>query len=146
MARIVKRENELVAKFFDRFDQMFTSRQYFVTHHQDVRKSGYPDKGIHGYGRSSHWEFKHATPNFSTNQLQELTCMRLAAHSFCRYVIFVEDRDHLNSIRVVHPEIVFKRQGKTGAMHAERMFPGFDFDALAGHIHSIHTHHLLSIA
>lgn len=138
IAAIEKRESPIKYAFFERFDQLFPPRLFYVMQHQDVRRSGHPDSSIHGYGQSTFWEFKHATPNFTTNELQELTCWRLARHAYCRYVLFYEYGDELKTL-IVHPREVFKKKGKLADMHVEAEFVGHNFDMLAGFIHAIHN-------
>ena len=136
--RIEKREDEIKAAYWNRFAQLHPVSEYFVTQHQDVRKSGYPDNMLHGYGHSTSWEFKHATPNFSSPGIQELTCLRLAQRSYCRYVIFYECRELLRTL-IIHPRQLQGKGGKIIGVSFEVAFDGFAFDELAKFMHIIHV-------
>jgi len=136
--RIEKRENELKDAYWKRFEQMYPPSVYFAMQHQDVRKSGYPDSSLHGLGRSSHWEFKHATPNFSSPGIQEITCGRLARHSFsCLYVLFVEVGNVLQT-RIVHPRDIFGQDGNLARVQFADSWAGHDFDRLAKFMDTLH--------
>lgn len=137
IAKIEKRENEIKDAYWKRFEHIYPAHYYFVMQHQDVRNSGYPDNSLNGFGFSSWWEFKHATPNFSSHGLQELTCMRLAKHSYCRYVLFYEHRDMLKTL-IVHPRDVYQRDGKLADMKIEAEFGGHNFDELAAFMNHVH--------
>ena len=139
---IAKQETPITAAFFERFEELHPKSEYFVMTHQDVRKSGYPDRSIHGYGHSTFWEFKHATPNFSSPGLQEITCARLAVHTYCRHVLFVETETE-RRIMIAHPREVFQKHGKLKRIAAEVEFDGHDFDKLAAFIHAIHKSYVL---
>lgn len=134
---VAKRENEIKSAFFKRFEVLYPVRLYTVLQHQDVRKPGHPDSSVHGFGKSSFWEFKHATPNFSTYALQEITCARLQKHTYCRYVLFFEYRDTLK-ILIAKPSDVRRRQGKIDEVKIEVEFGEHDFDTLAHFIHNVH--------
>lgn len=136
---IEKRENELKTAFWQRFDHLFNrpTPRYFVLNIQDVRKCGYPDTALLGYQRTSYWEFKHATPDFKTQGVQEITCQIIDRHTFCRYIIFHEDAG-VQSTLIVHPRDVRNKGGRTRGMLVEVSYPGFDFDALAHYIHGAH--------
>lgn len=137
MPKIEKRETAIKTAFFARFDELFNIRQFFVQHNQDVRKSGWPDTIIHGFSHATSWEFKHGTPNFSSPGIQEVTCSRIAKHSYCRYVIFFET-PHEQKTLIAHPRCVIGREGKTRNIQCEVEFDGFAFDQLASFIHAIH--------
>ena len=85
---------------------------FIVLAHGDVRKSGIPDWSITGNHVTSWWEFKHATPEFKSQDLQTLTCMQLNAQGFCRYIVWWEDSNGLNKrTLLVHPKQIHERQG-----------------------------------
>jgi hypothetical protein len=136
--KIEKRETPIKTAFFKHFDARFDIHDFFIQHNQDVRKSGWPDTIIHGFGCATSWEFKHATPNFSSPGIQEVTCGRIARHSFCRYVLFFETAKRQN-ILIARPRNVIGRKGKTNDIVAETVLDGFDFDALASFIYDVHT-------
>ena len=76
--------------------------------------NGGPDREVVGLGKTTRWEFKHATPDFRSPGDQELTCARLAAIAHCRYVIWTEDRDGTNKRTwIVHPREVLGKKGKS---------------------------------
>jgi len=80
------------------------------------------------------WEFKHATPDFDSPGLQELTCMRLAASGHCRYVIWQESR-HGSGKRtlIVHPDKVHDK-----SLVHEDACVGFDHRWLVEYIRKAH--------
>lgn len=97
--------------------------------HEDVRTSGIPDLSYTGLGKTSWWEFKHATPDWSTSGIQELTCMRLAVSGICRYV-FWHEVDDFRETRIYVP----------GKMQTpELAMPGFHFEQLAELMRSYHA-------
>jgi hypothetical protein len=132
---IPKRETELRDAFWKRFEHLFP--HYLVLNHQDVRSSGHPDSTLSGYIKTSWWEFKHATPTFTTYKLQELTCARLDNRSFCRYIIFKETHDS-SMILVVRPSQILGKKGRLDDVAAESCVNGFDFDWLASIVHRAH--------
>lgn len=136
-AVVEKRESEIKDAFWRRFEELYAAPYYFVMQLQDVRNGGHPDNCVNGYGRSTWWEFKHATPNFSSPGLQELTCVRLAKHSYCRYVLFYEHRDESKTL-ITHPRYVHQKHGKLADIHIEVEFAGHNFDQLAAYIHAVH--------
>lgn len=83
----MKREGELKSEFFRELKRQCP--RYVV---QQMASAGSPDRSITGCGKTTHWEFKHATPYLISNSLQELMCMRLAEQGFCRYVVWWETR------------------------------------------------------
>lgn len=78
---------------------------YVLLRHEDVRTGGIPDLSVTGVGRTSWWEFKHGTPSFETNGLQEVTCLRLAAAGICFYIIFEENLSVKRTL-IVHPRYI----------------------------------------
>ena len=138
LTKIPKRENEIKQAYWQRFHELYPPSAYFATHHQDVRKSGYPDDSLHGFGKSSFWEFKHATPNFSSPGVQELTCARIARHGFsCLYVLFFESASRRRTL-IAHPRDVLSKNGKLEHVSTLDSFEGHDFDKLAAFMHAIH--------
>lgn len=93
-----------------------------------------PDRSITGMGGTSLWEFKHATPHFDSDRDQELMCMRLAQAGFCRYVIWLEERNEKKTL-IVHPRMVHTRQWK---QQAEVWCEGFDQAFLVDYVLRIH--------
>jgi hypothetical protein len=64
---------------------------YFVIQrHEDVRTCGIPDLSVTGHKKTTWWEIKNAIPDYPSYGLQELTCQRLEAHGYCRYIIYWE--------------------------------------------------------
>lgn len=111
--------------------------EFLVFAHSDLRKYGIPDLSISGHGRTTWWELKHATPRFATKEIQEITCLRLAHTSFCRYVIYVE-RGGRKQTLIVHPKEVFGKNGNVLGMPYEQCFEGFDHDQVTAYIKLIH--------
>lgn len=116
MTTIPKREAELKRTLVATL-----KRRFFVQTHSEARKYGVPDLSVSGNGKTSWYELKHATPNFTTQGVQELTCLQLAKHSFCRYIIYYEWQNTLNTF-IVHPIEVYGRKGKMGNMVHEVVF------------------------
>lgn len=110
---------------------------YYVLAISDQRKYGIPDLVPSGHGRTSWLELKHATPRFSTMEVQEITCMQLAKYSFCRYVIYHE---HLGvqSTLIVHPRHVHLSKGLVRGLIFEVSFPGFDHRAVVNYVRTFH--------
>lgn len=106
---------------------------YLAIRHEDVRTCGTPDMSLSGNGKTSWWEFKHATPNFSTTGIQELTCSQLAIKSFCRYVFYYEDVQNTVRTYIIHPRAVINHKGNFSAVLANAILTdinwriGFDF-------------------
>lgn len=107
-AKPLKRENELKAKLVERTRIRLPG--FVLQLHQQVRGSGTPDLSLDGLARGSWWEVKHATPDFLSPGIQEVTCCRLAAANFCRYIIYFDD-GHKKQTRIVHPVAVRDRVG-----------------------------------
>ena len=97
-----------------------------------------PDRSITGNGKTTWWEFKHATPDFDSPGDQVLMCMRLAANGFCRYVIWWETSKGTDQkTMIVHPTTVFGlRSGEP--LVAEAFCEGFDHKWLTEYIKKIH--------
>jgi hypothetical protein len=78
---------------------------FVLLRHEDIRTVGMPDASLTGYGNTSWMEFKHATPDFTSSGIQELTMLRLAAAGFARYVIWHEKADGTaKRTLIVHPK------------------------------------------
>jgi len=100
--------------------------------HEDIRTGGIPDITTSGYGFTCWWEFKHGTPDFDSKGLQELTCCRLAHHSFCRYVVYLEEADGSNKhILIVHPRNI-------GRLEPEEVFTGFQHEMVTEYVRKTH--------
>lgn len=140
--QISKRENELKEAYWQHFRTMVFARHYHVVQHQDVRTAGNPDSHLSGFGGTSFWEFKHATPNFSTSRVQEETCVKLDRVGYiCRYVIFYEPPDADNwTILVVNPALITGIEGKlsphTRAYKEAERFQ--TYGELADYMHKVH--------
>jgi hypothetical protein len=99
--------------------------------------AGAPDRAIVGYGRTTMWEFKHGTPGFMSQGLQELMCMRLAAAGHCRYVIWQEHANgNAQRTLIVHPKVINERKG--WALVPEAWCAGYDMKWLVGYIQEEH--------
>lgn len=64
---------------------------FVLLSHEDVRTVGIPDWSLTGRGRTSWWEFKHATPDFDLHGRQKLTMQRLEGAGRAFYVVWYED-------------------------------------------------------
>jgi hypothetical protein len=134
-----KREAELKQQFTVAMKQelpTFLMLQY--------ASAGAPDREIVGAGKTTRWEFKHATPSFSSPGLQELTCARLDAVSHCRYVIWLETAAQLRTI-IIPPMLLWKRHeaGDSGDPDARLLEPeswceGFDMTWLVDQVRMAH--------
>lgn len=76
---------------------------FVVLAHSERVRSGVPDWSVTGAGRTTWWEFKHSAPDFMSHGIQELTCLRLAAAGYCRYVVW-EERNGIKRTLIVHPK------------------------------------------
>jgi len=134
--QIEKRETELKLEQLDVLDKLYGDL-FFAQQHQDVRKSGQPDVSLSGLHSTTWWEYKHATPRFSSPGIQENTCARLAARSFCRYIIYFET-PCIFSTWIVHPLEVKDKRGIMNLIHPEWIFPGFAHDKVAEYMKRTH--------
>jgi hypothetical protein len=111
--------------------------EFLVFAHSDLRKYGIPDLSLSGHGRTTWWELKHATPRFATKEIQEVTCLRLARTSFCRYVIYHEYGDTKETL-IVHPSAVYGRRGIVKQIAYEHSFAEFDHERVWEYMKSVH--------
>jgi hypothetical protein len=103
----VKREAELKAIAMQELKRQ--RPQYII---QSFSTLGSPDRSVTGSGMTTHWEFKHGTPDFDSPGVQELMCIRLALHGHCRYVIWQEaPTGKMARTMIVHPRAVHARIG-----------------------------------
>jgi hypothetical protein len=120
----MKREGRLKSAFTDELKRQaphFLSLQFST--------AGAPDRCIIGNGITTFWEFKHGTPHYESQGLQELLCIRLAEQSFCRYVLWLEDAKGGNlSTNIVHPVL----------NSIEASWTGHDAAPLVRHVLRIH--------
>lgn len=82
--------------------------KYVLFRHEDKFTSGIPDISITGFAKTSWFEVKHATPDFDSPGIQELTMLRLAAAGFhARYIIFTEDKNgDFKKTFIIHPKYI----------------------------------------
>lgn len=148
--RIEKREDELKAGLFRevRLIPKVDFDQYLLPI-QDVRKCGTPDFTLNGEKRTSWWEVKHATPNFDSQVIQEVTCQRLARTSVCWYIIYAENfvkwptGIKLEQFTVIlDPFLVARQKGKLDwnqtIMVAESVIKGHDHVHVASEMIRLH--------
>lgn len=132
MIRVPKREAELKAAFTKELHRQLPG---FISLLQAT--AGAPDRSITGAGRTTHWEFKHATPTFDSPGLQELLCMRLAHAGYCRYVFWWEGATGIGQrTMIVTPKNVHERQN--WLLVPEEVTPGFDHRWLVKFIGQVH--------
>lgn len=105
---------------------------FLVLHLADA---GGPDKVIVGAGRTTTWEFKHATPDFTSHGNQALLCTRLAIQGHCRYVIW-QEHGGIERTMIVHPRTVLERT--SWRVEPEAFCTGFDHRWLVGRIREAH--------
>lgn len=116
--QVARREAELKSALLAEMKLIVPS--YVVQTHENVRRSGQPDWSVTAHGRDSWLEFKHGTPHFDSQGLQELTMLRLAAAGFARYVIWQENADGTGKrTMIVHPKNI-------GDLGPEEWRVGFD--------------------
>jgi len=126
---ISRRENALKGALIKHLRAAFP---YFVIlPHQDGYTAGIPDISISGNGRTSWWECKHGTPEFKSTGIQELTCLRLARNSYCRYIIWKEKGEDKETL-IVHP--LFLKMADP-EVHS----PGFDHHFVERFIRRVHV-------
>ncbi len=89
---VEKEENDLKEKLVKEIRLVIPTVVLFT--HQDMRSSGNPDLELNANRLTSHYECKHATPNFKSQGRQELVMARLAlASHYARYIIWYSARD-----------------------------------------------------
>lgn len=127
---MIKREGELKSAFTREFRRQLP---HFIVLMNSSRAA--PDRSITGGGRTTWWEFKHATPGFDSPGDQELMCMRLAVQGFCRYVIWWESSKGIGQrTMIVHPKMVADH-----SLIPEASCEGFDYKWLTNYIQTIHS-------
>lgn len=137
MNEIEKRENALKALCLRELDRQYGTL-FFAMTLQDVRKSGYPDVVPSALGKTTWWEFKHATPRFSSPGIQNYTCRRLAQRSYCRYVIYHEDKDEQRTA-IYHPNEIHKAvRGRLDGLTPEIEWRGFAHTEVAQFMYFAH--------
>lgn len=104
---------------------------YVCQRHEDRFTSGWPDISVTGNGHTSYWEVKHATPDWKSNGIQELTMLRLAHASFCaRYIFYYEKQDAKRTL-IVHPD-------NLKSLDSDEETVGFDHKWLVAFIEKVH--------
>ena len=139
MLLVSKRESELKS---DLMKELHRQCPHFVV--QLFASAGSPDRSITGEGRTTHWEFKHGTPDFESPGLQELTCSRIDLQGHCRYVIWQETR-LIQRTLIVRPRVLLARSQAiregaepTWSLQSELSCVGFDHRWLVGEIRKAH--------
>ena len=56
--------------------------------HEDRYTHGIPDLSLSLAGRTTWWEVKYADPSVRTKGIQHHLCARLAAETYCRYIVY----------------------------------------------------------
>lgn len=106
---------------------------FVVFRHEDVSIAGVPDMSVTGYGVTTWWECKHATPYVRSSDLQEIRMRQLAGAGFAaRYIIWSERKDIKRTL-IVHPR--FFEEWET---HYEREWPGFNHRAVVDYLIDLH--------
>ncbi len=105
---------------------------FVVFRHEDVRTNGIPDLSCTGYGKTSWWEVKHATPKFSSTGIQHLTMQRLAAAGIAYYILYYELKGNKRTL-IVHPRHLTELQPDTACT-------GFDHQLVTDFIKTVHSH------
>jgi hypothetical protein len=99
-------ERQLCVKLHERFKELNTP--FVWKRHEDGTTAGIPDISVDGLRRTTWWEVKHASPDFSSFGLQELMMLRLATHAWAAFYIIYETRksgrmDESRFTYIVHP-------------------------------------------
>lgn len=103
--------------------------------------AGGPDRVIVGNGKVTAWEFKHATPDFKSPDLQELFAMRLDAHGLrTRYVVWQERADGTDKqTLIITPMEMYTRQNYAVSQRCEDRCSGYDHRWLVEQILRAHA-------
>lgn len=132
---IGKREGKFKQALRDRIKVALPA--FYVLSHVDAT-NGIPDLSISGNGTTTWWEFKHGTPDFTSRGVQVMTCRKLAAASFCRFVVFWENGAGEKRTYILHPsQVVFGRNSDT-ILSVDCYTEGFDYDWLIDQIKRAH--------
>lgn len=135
--KISKQESELRSKFMIVAKADPVLSKFVLIRHEDVRTGGIADLEVVGNRRTTHWEFKHATPEFESPGLQELMMLRLAGADHARYIVFWQSRHGIGKrTMIVHPREVHNR--KNWLLVPEEVTPGFDMKWLCRQIAEAH--------
>ena len=98
--KVNKRESELKSELLQAIKKYLHG--FVALRHEDVRNGGIPDLSVTAISMTSWWEIKHATPRFTSPELQRITCLRLAQGGYCRYIIYWEHMGNLET-QIIHP-------------------------------------------
>lgn len=126
----MKRESALKAELMKLLRAQLPS--FVHQRHEDRFAYGWPDISITGNRRTSFWEIKHATPQFSSTGIQELTMLRLAATSYHARYIFYHEKHGIKQTLIVHPQNIVD-------LKAETSCAGFDQAWLVEQIRKVHS-------
>jgi hypothetical protein len=110
---------------------------FMLYRHEDMMTSGIPDLSATGWGKTSWYEFKHGTPDFEKNELQEAQNLRLAAAGTCFYILYCETISQKRTL-IIHPKEVFGKGGKTSNMTPLVWSVGFDHRLVIEFIRKTH--------
>jgi len=128
----MKQESKLKSQFTEELKRQLPLfiMQYFLS-------SGSPDRSITGAGYTTHWEFKHGTPDFESKGDQELMCARLAIQGHCRYVVWQENAHGFGQrTMILRPLQVIERVGWN--FTPEAWCVGFDHKWLVEQVRKAH--------
>ncbi len=102
---------------------------FVIERPEDRITSGASDMIVTGNKICSRWELKHATPDFKTKGIQELTMLRLAKAGFAWYIVYWQKND-LKMTFIVEPRLI----GKNPDDWMDNRFEGFDHAAERGDV------------
>lgn len=129
---IPKRESELKSSFHQKLQHRFPALLML-----QFSTAGAPDRGYVLNSRLSCWEFKHGTPDFECQPLQELFCMRLEAQGIhCRYVVWEESATYQHTMIVRPSQMRLRSLGRSWL--AEKQIEGFDNEWLIREVERVH--------
>lgn len=114
--------------------------KFEIFRHEDRATFGVPDLSVTGFGWTSWWEVKHATPNFETQGVQAVTVSKLNIAGYARYIIYREI-GHEKHVIIARPDHVFKLHTgqRVDLWTTLPRIPHFNHRYIAKHIRDVHA-------
>jgi hypothetical protein len=148
--RIYRDEADIKNSFMN---QVRHEKDSLYIRHEDKGRSGIPDVSLTMAGFTSWWEFKHATPHYQVQGIQELTCRKLDKFGLCRFVVF---EDYANSkgeahlVHIVKPSSIRAAIEVSSLIETSEFFSSFGYSkeglqSLARWIEQRHMNHFNEI-
>lgn len=129
---VEQEERKLTGQLMERFKLL--PRSFVVERHEQKITHGTPDICITGNWVTSRWEVKHATPNFKTKGIQELTMNRIALAGYAQYVVYWQKPNLGKRTYIVHPRDI----GKDPESEWKDFIEGFDHDFVLNRVKDVH--------